>query len=150
MRMNYANGPKARPAPRRNGYRILNITIASILAGVLLFLYLADVGPGSSGEPDGIVLFGRQLPDTCIYRRLLNRECLGCGLTRAVVMLLDGHVEQAQQVHRSAIWVTLWVAAQIIVRLVLAIFALRPRSLWPDLSVSLASMAAATYLPVIL
>ena len=150
MRMDYANGPKAGPALGRNGYRILNVTIASVLTGFLLLGYLADVSAGQSGQPDGIVLFGRRLPDTCIYRRLLNRECLGCGLTRAVVMLLDGHVEWAQQVHRSAIWVALWAAVQISVRSVLAIFALRPRSLWPDLSASLASMAAAIYLPVAL
>lgn len=150
MRMNDPNGPEAGGGPRRNWYRILNITIASVLAGLLLLLYVADVGPGSSSEPDGIVLFGVRVPNTCLYRRLLETECPGCGLTRALVLLLDRHVEQAQQVHRSAVWVALWLAAQIIVRLVLAAFAIRPRSLWPDFAASLTSMAAAIYLPVVL
>jgi len=132
-------------------YRICNTLIGLGLGGVLFLLYLGDVKTSPTGKIEGATLFGNTLPATCIYRNLFGTGCPGCGLTRAVILLLDGQADKASQLHPSAIWVTLWLAAQVLIRLVFGVLGSKVLSLWvADLTVSLGSMATAIYAPIII
>ena len=128
----------------RHGYRIINSGAFGLLALVLLLLQQARVPT----EGDAVVLWGHRLPGTCIHRYLTGRPCPGCGLTRAMVILLEGHVSHARAVHPSAPWVGLWLGTQLLVRLALAVLSPNPHGLWPvDLIFSLATLAACVHLP---
>ncbi len=131
----------------RTGYFIAALAFGTIL----LLLYLAEIRHvPDAGENDAIYLFGMRMPETCLYHRIFGRPCLGCGLTHGVVSLLDGKFHRASEIHPSSVWVTIWIATQMILRLVLVF---SPSGFFPplvpDLSISLASMVISIYLPIV-
>lgn len=129
------------------GYRLLNVAALGMLA---FFLFLVREADLSAGQTDAIVLWGLRIDNGCIYRHLTGSPCPGCGITRALVALLDGRLAQASALHPSALWVGAWLAVQFVVRFVVVAAALRPRLLWVvDLVLSLATFVAAMYAPVI-
>ncbi len=143
--------PRATRKHRRGRwYRIANLIIAFALGALLFLLYLAEIRQTPNAEEGGeVFLFGIRVPETCLYRRILDRPCLGCGLTHGIVSLLDGNSHEAYRLHPSAVWVTVWMAAQMTLRLLLV---LSPSRFFPsllsDLSVSLATMVVSIYLPI--
>lgn len=131
-------------------YKVTHIAISATLVMVLLILFLADVQPAPNINENRSTLLGIQLPGMCIYRHLLGRPCPSCGMTRAVVSLLDGNAEAAAKFHPSAVWILLWMVAQIGVRLGLVQVAARIHLPWSvDLSLSLVTMIVCIYLPLV-
>jgi hypothetical protein len=137
----------APPGGERLSYRRANAIADLVLVLVVLLLQQARATPAGGGS---VELWGHRVPEVCLSRRILGRPCPTCGLTRAVVLLLDGRVREARAMHRSAPWVALWLAAQIIWRVALALSGAHSRRLVVgDVVVSGATLLAATYLPLI-
>jgi BarA-like signal transduction histidine kinase len=43
------------------------------------------------------------LPILCVWRTLLDVECLGCGMTRALSIALHGHMAEAVAMNRGVV-----------------------------------------------
>ena len=59
---------------------MLVVAFAIVLASVLL-----------TPSPESLSLGGYVLPELCAFRRVMDMECLGCGLTRSFVYM--GHAQ---------------------------------------------------------
>jgi hypothetical protein len=128
-------------------YRPLHVALLCIVVAAVGLLCQADVGRSTE---DAVVLWGRELPSTCIHRSLTGRDCPGCGLTRSVVLALGGRLAEARAMHPSGLWVTVWLLAQVIWRLGTVISAGRVRIRWgTDVGISLAALWLAVYLPIV-
>lgn len=80
-------GRRPKPGPRWHAF-VLALTGAVILASFLL-----------SATPEGVGLFGWELPYRCGVREILGFPCPGCGLTRSFVLTAHGHPIEATRVH---------------------------------------------------
>ncbi len=126
-------------------YRTLNCAALALL-GILTFLLWQAEVKGSS-----VTLWGWRLGVSCIHRRLTGNPCCGCGLTRGLVVVLNGSIGDASRLHPSAPWVGGWLGAQLLARAALALLASRAFRFWLlDLILSLATMVAAVQLPMLL
>ena len=59
-----------------------------------------------TADPDGVYLFGWQLPESCVFKRQWDRSCLGCGLTRSFVYM--GHLDPVGAFERHLVGPLLW------------------------------------------
>lgn len=64
-------------------------------AGALVLLALWAARAAGSATPSRVYLFGRELPWACLMQTLYGLACPLCGMTRAVLLTLDGHVADA-------------------------------------------------------
>ncbi len=53
-------------------------------------------------------------PTICLFNNILDRECLGCGITKAILSLIKGQLNQAVHYNFSVIFVfpillTVWI-----------------------------------------
>ena len=130
-------------------YRVLNTAAAIFMVAAFLLLLTAKSTLNETNECENVVLFGKKVPHTCLYQLFFHKKCIGCGLTRAIVSLLDGHVEEANRLHPSALWVVIWLVVQIILRIILIWFPISGKWLYWDLGITVVSMVMVIYLPVI-
>jgi hypothetical protein len=127
--------------------RRVNVVLLCGLVAVLALARQAAVG-GAGGN--SIVLWGHEFPHTCLTERLTGAPCPGCGLTRSVVLTLDGEFAAARAMHPSGIWVVAWLFGQVLARLGGVVWPGRFRTLWvADLVVSLATFWLAIYVPML-
>ncbi|MBS0211512.1 MAG: DUF2752 domain-containing protein [Planctomycetes bacterium] len=66
---------------------------------LLLGALVATAATLDMHDTTGVELFGYRLPELCAWRRLLNRNCPGCGLTRSWVAALHGRPGLSFQMH---------------------------------------------------
>jgi len=134
-------------ASRHTGVRVFHLAAFAVMAALAVFLSEAEVAE----DFDGIIVGGRRMPSSCVVRRMTGKPCPGCGTTRAMVLLFDGQVRAAAAVHPSAPWLGLWLVVQLAVRLTAAVAPAPFRRRWPlDLALSLATLGAASFVPIIL
>ncbi|MCA9176478.1 MAG: DUF2752 domain-containing protein [Planctomycetales bacterium] len=95
-------------------YRVTNAALAAFFAAGLLALTAASVRPDECLEMPALGV----LPHTCPYR-LRGLPCSTCGLTRSCVTILDGDWEASRTYHPLGVWVVGFLAAQVILRLML-------------------------------
>ena len=84
------------------------------LFGLCLLVVLASMLLQPSD--DAVFLFGWKVPPLCVWQNLLNRQCLGCGMTRAFTYMGHGDIVGAFRVHKAGPAVFLLVAAQVPLR----------------------------------
>jgi hypothetical protein len=82
----------AEPSSRASNVAVVGLIAALLAAGVLLHPY-------GSGDRTALSLFGLPLPTVCWFRLTTGLPCPGCGLTRAVALLLHGHVGASLAMH---------------------------------------------------
>ena len=134
-------------AARHAGVRVFHLAAFAAMAALDVFLSEAEV----ARDFDGIIVGGRRVPSSCVVRRTTGKPCPGCGTTRAMVLLFDGHVHAAAAVHPSAPWLGLWLVVQLAIRLIGVVVPAPFRRRWPlDLALSLATLGAASFVPIIL
>lgn len=125
-------------------YLAANLATAALLVAAILLLRSAEV----AGER--VVLLGRALPETCLYKQAYGRPCVGCGMTRSLVLAAAGRWADSLAWHASGVWIAGWLFGQLAARA--ALLAIRPRNAWlwqADLAVSLSAMLLAVYLPMV-
>ena len=66
-----------------------NVTIL-LLAGMVVFASMI-----LSPTPTVVSFFGWPIPELCVFRRLMDMNCPGCGLTRSFVFLGHGQLSDA-------------------------------------------------------
>ncbi len=100
---------------------------------------------------DGFYLWGKLIPRYSLNEVIFGNPGPGVGMMRSVVLFLDGRSGDAILMHPSAIWVSIWLLLQVVIRLTLVFSAvLIPRYFWiGDLSISMLGFAVATYIPII-
>lgn len=89
---------------RRVDRDLLIVALAILLAAAAL-----QVTPAR----DGVTLLGWRLPETCLTKRVLGRECAGCGLTRSFVVGVRGDLVGAAQLHPLGAALLVLFAAQV-------------------------------------
>ena len=132
-----------RPAQVARWCPAANLAAAALLVAAILVLRSATV----VGER--IELFGRVLPETCLYKQLHGGPCAGCGMTRSLVLAAQGRWADSLRRHASGVWIAGWLVGQLAARI--ALLATRPTKAWlwqADLAVSLSAMLLAVYLPM--
>ena len=65
------------------------------LAGTLMFALLAAGRVLAYATDRAVFVAGRELQWGCIFRKALGVPCPGCGMTRSVVLALDGEMGRA-------------------------------------------------------
>lgn len=45
------------------------------------------------------VVWGHTAPTYCLYRNIFGAPCLGCGLSRSVILALQGHIQLSFKMH---------------------------------------------------
>ncbi len=126
-------------------YALTNLAIAVFLVVLLALAAIARI------EGDGLVLFGRTMPETCFWRLVFHRPCAGCGTTRSVVLALHGRWGEARAMHPAGVWVLGYLVFQLAARLTL--LAVRPRGptvAGVDLALSVGLLLGACYIPLFL
>ena len=118
---------------------------------VLAIIFLAFVLVGAARvDGDRLILFGRRMPETCGSKLILGRPCIGCGLTRSLVLGVGGQWRQSRAYHPAGIWLVGWLLLQAVART--ALIAIRPNRvalLYADLTASLVRLFAILYVPVV-
>lgn len=94
--------------------RNMQLFLAAVFSGIVLFCLVST--PGVSL----VSLAGIQLPRLCFFKYATGLDCPGCGLTRAVVFVFHGEIQQSLRLHLLGIPAALLIAAQIPYRLLLA------------------------------
>lgn len=128
---------------RARRYAIVNTLVLLLLLLAAVALQLPQV------EEDGVSICGWRFPETCAYRRRFGRPCLGCGLTRSVLLAARGEWHASLAAHPVGVWLCGYMAGQMATRIVL--LAVRPRRLqvpYVDLILSLILFFAAVYVPI--
>ena len=119
------------------GYRAFNRLAFVALLLALLFLRAADLDEATQA----VSLWGRPMPAACPIRGPTGTPCLGCGMTRALVLFLDGRSGEARRAHAGVFWVAGWLYLQLVARFALGLVVVRCRWLpRGDVAVSLASL----------
>jgi hypothetical protein len=94
------------------------------------------------------VALGYGFPGGSLHRRLTGEEGPTGGLTTAVRHLLHGEVELGLSQHPAAMWILLYLLAQLLWRGLAFRFRPDPKGIWVvDLVVSLVLFAGAIYVP---
>ena len=57
----------------------------------------------STASQDEVIIWGYTLPSLCIVINLFGIECLGCGLTRSVVLAVNGEIIPSAKMHLMGI-----------------------------------------------
>src|ERR1700690_1487684 len=76
------------PPPTRPG-------LVSAAVGTLLAAQIAAVGILLRASQDGVWLLGHRLGGVCWFQRLTGVPCPTCGMTRSIVLTLNGHLGTA-------------------------------------------------------
>ncbi len=80
--------------------------IASAALGTLMLAQIAAVGILLRASRDGVWLLGHPLGGACLFRRLTGLPCPTCGMTRSIVLTLDGHLGTALRLNLAGpVWV---------------------------------------------
>lgn len=82
----------AEPSSRSANVAVIAAIVALLAAGALLH-------PDGAGERTALSLFGLPLPTVCWFRLTTGIPCPGCGLTRAVALLLHGRLLASLAMH---------------------------------------------------
>ena len=79
---------------------------ASAVLGMLLLAQIAAVGVLLRASQDGVWLFGHPLGGVCLFQRLTGVPCPTCGMTRSIVLTLNGHLGTALRLNLAGpVWV---------------------------------------------
>ncbi len=68
-----------------------------MMVAFLGLIFLLSVLSDPSSE--AIRIFGAEVPDLCLFKRLTGYRCPGCGLTRAFSFMAEGQVWSAFRMH---------------------------------------------------
>ena len=91
--------PDSSPPPR--GDAPLHWTLLWLSAGVLLLALVLE----TRGEETVVVpVLNLPLPGTCSYKRLVGKECPGCGLTRCFISAAHGDWARAWKFNPAGIY----------------------------------------------
>jgi len=77
----------------------------TLLFGAIAVIALSVI---LTADPNGVYIFGWQLPESCVFKRQWDMDCLGCGLTRSFVYM--GHLDPRGAFERHLIGPLLWAA----------------------------------------
>ncbi len=72
---------------------------ASAAVGVLLLAQMAAARILLRATASGVSLLGDSLGGECLFRRLTGRPCPACGMTRSIVLTLNGRIGAAWKVN---------------------------------------------------
>lgn len=87
------------PQPTRPGN-------ASAALGTLLAAQIAAVGILLRASQDGVWLLGHPVGGVCWFQRLTGVPCPTCGMTRSIVLTLNGHLGTALRLNLAGpVWV---------------------------------------------
>jgi hypothetical protein len=87
------------PQPARPG-------IASAAVGMLLLAQIAAAALLLRASQDGVWLLGHPIGGVCLFRRLTGLPCPACGMTRSIVLTLNGHLGAALRLNLAGpVWV---------------------------------------------
>jgi len=87
------------PKPTRPG-------TASAALGTLMLAQIAAVGILLRASQDGVWLLGHRLGGVCWFQLLTGVPCPSCGMTRSIVLTLDGHLGTALRLNLAGpVWV---------------------------------------------
>ena len=87
------------PQPARPG-------IASAALGTLLMAQIAALGILLRATQDGVWLLGHPVGSLCWFQRLTGLPCPTCGMTRSIVLTLNGHLGTALRLNLAGpVWV---------------------------------------------
>jgi len=87
------------PKPTRPG-------LASAVVGTLLVAQIAAIGVLLRASRDGVWLLGHRLGGVCLFQQLTGVPCPTCGMTRSIVLTLNGHLAAALRLNLAGpIWV---------------------------------------------
>lgn len=108
------------PAGRPNGHDVLEL----LLFALVLALAFATPARTPAGEPNAPLM--RTIDEAtggglCLWKRLLDRPCAGCGLTRGFVQLAHGDLVEALHLNPMTPVVFAWVAWHTLGKLVLVV-----------------------------
>jgi hypothetical protein len=105
--------PDKRPSPRiaeaRGDVQLHWTLLIFSLAALALSLLLQTAGEQRVSVP----LVNVQLPEICTYKRVVGRDCPGCGLTRSFISLAHGDVKRAWQFNPAGVLLFLVVISQV-------------------------------------
>ncbi len=73
--------------------------IASAAVGLIMLAQIVAAGILLRATPDGVSLLGRRFGGVCSFRRLTGRPCPTCGMTRSIVLTLNGQIGAALRVN---------------------------------------------------
>jgi hypothetical protein len=80
--------------------------IASAAVGLIMLAQIVAAGILLRATPDGVSLLGRRFGGVCSFRRLTGRPCPTCGMTRSIVLTLNGQIGAALRVNFAGpVWV---------------------------------------------
>lgn len=82
----------AEPSSRGSNLAVVAVVIALLAAGAVLH-------PVGSGENSALSFLGLTLPTVCSFRLMTGLPCPGCGLTRAVALLMHGQLGASLAMH---------------------------------------------------
>jgi disulfide bond formation protein DsbB len=77
--------------------------------GSLLLAQLAALRAVATATPERVFVFGRELTWGCLFQRIFGVPCPICGMTRGVLLTLQGHVSDALRLNPAAPALTLGV-----------------------------------------
>jgi len=133
-------------AARTRAYAVGNAIVLGLLVGMLGLAWMARPVDGR------IVLFGRTMPETCFYKRMTGRPCVGCGTTRSLVLAVHGRWAESRAMHPSGIWFLGFLLCQFLLRASLLVVHPAPPNAIScvDPIASAVLMLLALYLPIVL
>jgi len=105
--------------------------LASAALGTLLLAQIAAVGILLRASQDGVWLLGHPLGGVCWFQRLTGVPCPTCGMTRSIVLTLNGHLGTALRLNLAG---PVWVLAVATLAVALLWLAWRERARGPDRS----------------
>jgi len=80
--------------------------IASAAVGMLMLAQIAVVGLLLRASADRVWLLGHPIGGVCLFRRLTGLPCPACGMTRSIVLTLNGHLGTALRLNLAGpVWV---------------------------------------------
>lgn len=87
------------PAEMYHSYRFDREQLALGLF-VLLMSLLLEVNPAGNG----VILFGYDMPESCLYKQITEQNCAGCGLTRSFILAIRFSPETFDMNRVGFIW----------------------------------------------